>query len=274
MPKKEPVEDKWILLIIYPLIGVSFVHIGNDNTLKELLQIPTYYTDIMLSLALIYIVGFYIRWISGRFENRFDWISQFKYRIINQLIWGIVIPAAFIVFAEILYLIQLNIKLSESSIFYLELPVAIVILVLINLTYILLYYRKYSLTLKTQLSEQEKSSEFAKDKYLIARQGNQNIQVPYDSIAYFILKNKLTFLVTTESQHLLFDKSMKEVLEMLPRHQFYRLNRQLIAKRTSIIKCSPTKTRRLNIQLIPTPVEDVFLPKANVPQFMRWFSES
>lgn len=274
MSKKETVKDKWILLIIYPMIGVSFVLVGNDNTFKELLQIPSYYTDNLLSLTLLYIVGFYIRWISGRFENRFDWVSQFKPRITHQLIWGLVIPAAFIVFAEMLYLAQLDIPLSDSSIFYLELPLTIVILVLINLTYIFLYYRQYSLTLKTQLFEHEKAYEFTKDKYFLAKQGNQNIQVPYRSIAYFILKNKLTFLVTTDNHHLLFDKSMKEVLEMLPKHEFYRLNRQLIAKRSSILKCSPTKTRRLKIELNPAPEEDVFLPKVNVSPFMRWFNES
>lgn len=273
MSKKISVNDKWIFLIIYPLIGVSFVHIGNDNTFKELLQIPSYYTDVILSLVLLYTIGFYIRWISGRFENRFDWVVQFKSRIINQLIWGLVPPAAFIALAEIAYLNQLDIALSESSIFYLELPVAVVILVLINITYIFLYYRQYSLTLKTQLSEQKEAYEFTKDKFLIARQGNQNIQVPYGSIAYFILKNKLTFLVTTDTHHLLYDKSMKEVLETLPHHEFYRLNRQLIAKRSSIIKCSPTKTRRLKIELNPAPELDVFLPKANVSQFMRWFNE-
>jgi len=268
------INDKWILIFVYPIMGITFVHIGNDNSLRELTKIPSYYTDILLALLITYVIGLYIRWLSRHIDKRFNWEAQLKSRIKYQLIWGLFVPTLFVVSAELIYLRLLQIKWDNSSIFYLELPVAMAFIMLINFAYFVLYFRLHNSDIKSALEAQVAQNESSQDKYLIAKQGNQNIQVSSSSIAYFVLKDKLTFLITEDNRQFLFDKTMKEVIDFLPTHQFYRLNRQLIAKRGSIVKCTPTKTRRLKIELNPPLSDDVFIPKAKVSQFMNWLNQS
>lgn len=268
------IKDKWIFVLAYPVMGISFVHIGNDNSLKELLQIPSYYTDLLVAIAVLYIVGFYLRWIFQRMENRFDWDTQLKPRLAYQFVWGLLLPTSFAVCTELVYLSLLGIPVKDSPIFYLELPLSIVFLMLINLAYYILYFRLHTSKLKSALEARIIENKQPKDKFLLVKQGNKKVQIPESSIAYFILKGKLTFLVTAENRQFLFDKPMKEVMDTLPKHQFYRLNRQLIVKHSSIVKCIPTETRRLKIELHPPTPTDVFLPKAKVSAFMNWLNQN
>jgi len=264
------VNDRWLFAIVYPIIGIVFVHIGNDNTIRELIQIPSYYTDILLGVSITYLIGIYLRWLNKRIENRFDWQDSLKPRITHQILWGILLPTFFAIIVEIIYLSALNIRLGDSSIFYLELPLIVVFLMLLNFAYFVLYYRLHTSQIERTLDDQVKENEASKERFLIAKQGNQNVQVPNSSIAYFISKDRLTFLVTMDSRQYLFDKTMKEVMDMLPKDRFYRLNRQLIAKRDSIVKWSSTETRRLKIELNPPYERDVFVAKTNVTQFVDW----
>lgn len=267
------INDKWLFIFVYPVLGISIVHIGNDNTLKELLLIPSYYTDIILALTVIYIVGFYIRYILLKLEKNFDWETQQQPRIKYHFFWGLLIPALFAVSLELVYLTLINIPIKSSSVFYLELPLIIVYLILINLTYYILYFRLHTSGLKSALIEQTTNNDLTHEKFLLAKKGNQFIQITYSSIAYFILKDKLTFLVTKDNRQYFFDKSIKEVMDVLPKNQFYRINRQLISSRSSIVKCIPTKTRRLKIELNPPSEEDIFLPKAKASLFMSWLNQ-
>jgi len=272
--KTANIKDKWLFIFVYPVMGISFVHIGNDNPLNELVLIPSYYTDILLAIAVTYLLGFYLRWIFKRRENHLDWETQLKSRIKFQLLWGLFFPTLFAVAVELIYLSILDISVENSPIFYLELPLTIVYLILINLIYFFLYSRQHTSTLRSALKKQEMVNDLSQEKFLIAKQGNQNIHLPNSSIAYFILKDKLTFLVTVDNRQLLFDKTMKEVMDLLPKHQFYRLNRQLIARRNCITKCTPTSTRRLKVELDPPLNQDIFLPKANVSLFMTWLNQT
>jgi len=270
--KQVNINDKWLFILVYPAIGISFVHIGNDNPLMELVRIPSYYSDLLIAIAVIYIVGFYLRWVFQRIDKRFDWETQLKSQIKYQLFWCLLLPAIFAVVVEIVYLALLKIPLAESSIFYLELPLIIVFLMVINLIYFILYFQLHSKNFKIVMEKRRMENELKQENFLFVKQGNQTIQIPNSSIAYFILKNKLTILVTDENRQFLFDKTMKELMDTLPKSQFYRLNRQLIAKHSSIKKCSSTETRRLKIELNPPLNEEVYLPKAKVSLFMNWLT--
>jgi len=269
---KVKVNDRWIFIYVYPLLAIAILHIGNDNTFLELLKIPSYYTDIILSLSVIYIVGFYIRRVQQKLENKLAWDKQLNTRINFQLLLGLIIPAVFAVSVEILYLKIINIPIANSSIFYLELPVIIIFLLIINLIYFILYYRLHAMAINSDLQSLVIKKNETPPEFIIAKQGNQMVQIPIDTIAYFFSKDKLTFLVTEENRHLLYDKTLKEVVDILPQGHFYRLNRQLIAKNSSIKKFSRTDTRRLKIELSPPLNEDIFMPKAKIPTFMNWLN--
>lgn len=267
------INDRWLFYFVYPIMGIAIVHIGNDNPLGKLVRIPSYYTDVLLALVVLYSVGLYFRWILNKIDHRFDWENEFKQRTRYQFLWALVIPTGFALMVEIVYLYVLGIPLSDSPIFYLELPIILGFFTLINLTYFILYFRWHNAQLNQALKEKALETDISKEKFLIAQQGGQNINVPNKSIAYFLLKNKLTFLVTLEGKQHLYNKTMKEVSDMLPPDEYYQLNRQVIARRSSIVKCTTTETRRLKIELNPPLGEEIFLAKAKAGSFMKWLNQ-
>ena len=44
--------DKWLFRVVYPLMALSVIHVGNDNRVAELLRNPTYYTDLLVAALL------------------------------------------------------------------------------------------------------------------------------------------------------------------------------------------------------------------------------
>jgi DNA-binding LytR/AlgR family response regulator len=251
-------------------MGLSFVHIGNDNSLEELLQIPSYYTDIAISLVVIYSIGLYIQRVFRYLDQHFNWDFQLLTCIKYQFILGLVLPVVFALIVEIIYLKLLGIPLKDSPMLYLELPIVILFLVMINLFYFILYFRKSARESKANLEIQLAEKSLLKEQFLLAKQGNQNVNIPLEDVAYFFSKDKLTFLVTTQNKRLLFDRTMAEVMEIVPPVDFYRLNRQLIVKRSSIAKYNPTETRRLKIELNPSLPREVYIPKTRVSSFYDW----
>ena len=140
------VNDKWMFVFLYPLIAVLVVHTGNDNSFQKLLTIPSYYSDLLLAFLCTYAVGFYYRQLYRKLHQKFGWNTSFKKTWRYQLTWALLVPISTIIIIEIIYLVfLLNIPVSQSSVFYLELPLVSLFCILINLLYLALYFRKHNL---------------------------------------------------------------------------------------------------------------------------------
>lgn len=246
-------------------MGISFVHIGNDNTLIQLLKIPSYYSDLLLSLSVVYLLGYYFRRVFSWIDKHCSIESVLNKRIKYQILLGLLVPSFFIVLTELVYLTIINIPLSKSSILYLELPVSLSFLIVINLIYVILYYHNYT----SKLSRNKP----VEDTYIIGKQGPHSVNVPMSKISYFFVKEKLTFVVTIDGRKLLIDMSLAELNKVLSPEEFFRINRQFIIGRNSLIQYTSTKTRRLKIDLYPPFGEDVFIAKKNTSSFKAWLSK-
>ncbi len=264
-----PVNDKWIFVLLYPVMAISIVHIGNDNSLSKLLTIPSYYSDLLLAFGCTFSVGLYFKWFFNRINQKFDWGNQFKQRLFHQAIWGIAIPTVFIICIELIYLSLIHVDLNESSIFYLELPLVALFCALINLIYFILYYRKHNLDILTTLDDTR--SKVDKD-YFIAKSGAQAVKIPKSKISYFIVQGKVTFLATTEGKKYVYDFPLKELASSVSPNDFFQLNRQILANRNSILKYHQTPTRRLEIELSPASNQKVFLAKTKASEFAEWLA--
>ncbi|WP_185153581.1 hypothetical protein, partial [Fulvivirga lutimaris] len=110
------INDKWIFIFVYPLFVIFVCHVGNDNSLSHLLTVPSYYTDILLALICTYGAGFYWKQLFARLDKRYDWYTNLKQRLTYQLIFGFILPVIVITGIEMVYLVLIDIKLSESPI--------------------------------------------------------------------------------------------------------------------------------------------------------------
>lgn len=261
-------HDKWLFYIIYPAISILIVHIGNDNTFSELISIPSYYSDLLISAVCTFIVGVYLHYYHRRSASSFEHLS--KSCLLNILIWGIVAPLFFCMSAEILYLVfMLHIPISNSSVFYLELPVALMFLVLINLIYLLL-------TLKTTKKQSENITiaNHAFRTHFLVFSGSRALQIPANKVAYFIILEKSTFLVTHDNERFLYDYALEDIFNSINKSEFYQLNRQMIAHRNGIKSFTNTSTRRLKVELQPATEIEIYVSKIKAKEFANWLRAS
>ncbi|WP_338792265.1 LytTR family DNA-binding domain-containing protein [Bernardetia sp. MNP-M8] len=304
---KKVISTYWFF-IYYTLSALAVVHIGNDNTFSELLNNPSYYTDLIFSLVLSYLCGFYLYLFYKRLDATHFYKYEFSTRIKKQFLMGIFLPLILIISIEILYLIYLlEIPLHTSSVFYLELPLVFMFLLLANTAYFInfeLKNRSEVLTknlekklekelennlkikveqetkklteeltakvetdLKTKLEEQKNKL----TAYFVVNRGHEFIKIPVEEIAFFELSEKNMYLTTFESKRFHQKEKLQHFSSLLSPQNFYQLNRQIIANRKSIIGYETTTTRKLKINLSPKSLEEQFVAKANVSKFLEWY---
>lgn len=264
------VNDWWVFAVLYPIMAVSVIYIGNDNTFQQLLVIPSFYSDVLIAFLSTYGIGYYFRNLFFFIGRKFNWENQLRQRLIYQFISGLLLPTFTLVITEIIYLNVLEIPLQESSIFYLEMPLIILFCAIINLIYSFLYFRQYSSALHGEFSRTQRES--AKDTF-IASSGNQFTSIAGEDVSYFISQNKICFLVTTAGKRYLYDATLKKLKDTLPQHAFFQPNRQIIIARKGIRSYQRKGTRRLELQLHPPSDEPVIVAKTKVAEFLKWLGD-
>ena len=274
----ESLKDRWIFFYVYPLVALVSVHIGNDNTFAQLVRIPSYYSDLVLAFCCTFGVGFYFRWLFKRLEIHLNWDNLPQRLIINAL-FGVILPTFLIIAIELFYLkLFLEIAISESSIFYLELPIILMCCALISLIYTILYYKKHHEITTSQLhskyetlSEEIKRNKEPKADFLV-QFGSKSMNIPISQIAYFAVESRTTFLITTEGKKFLYDFPLATLLTELPTSKFYQLNRQIVACRSCIANFNLTETRRIEVSLSPNYQLPIFVSKKNSSAFLSWIN--
>ena len=265
-------SKKRIFFGVYTLVAFLAVHIGNENSFLEIIRIPSYYSDLFLALSCSFALAFYLNRLSKWLEKKFSWDGQSKPRLKAQILYGVLFPTVLLLSIEAVYLSMINIRLEDSSILYLELPIIFVLCLTINLGHIVLYQNTQVKRLQ-QLPTVEEPQDSRKENFIV-QVGKGFLKIPMEEVAYFKIQNKLTFLITQNGQSYLYDYPFKEIIEDLPSESFFQLNRQVIAKRNSIVKSLHTNTRRLQIQLSPSIDEQVFVAKTKASVFLNWLQSA
>lgn len=270
------VNDRWLFFLVYPLLALALVHTGNENSFTELLKIPSYYSDLLLAFGCVYAVGFYLRRMYRRLGERFGWEAPLRQYPGHILLFCFLLPLSIGIGLEIIYLVfLLDIPLSESPVFILELPVSAFVLALLNLIYSFLYYRAHMQQRMQLLSAEDNKEQHRpyRNSFLVYA-GAAARHIPQEETAYFIIREKSVFLVSTTDGEFLAEGSLEEIARQLDPALFFQLNRQVIARRQSILSFEQTDTRKLSVQLFPGPGTAVFVSKARAAQFAGWLKKN
>lgn len=259
--------DRKIGLILYPILGISFIFFANDNDLKELIKYPSFKWDIAFSIVAVAIVGIYLAWLNRYLDKnkKISWESSFSKRLKVQFLFGIFSPLFIVIGLEIFYLKLINIPFGQSSIVNLELPLAFIYLFIINL----LYFINYIYSLK---KSEQKNSDMQQPVVtsITIFQGSKEIAIPIVDCAFIMSSEKNLWLHTSQNRQIFIHGTMLEWESKLPKKYFYRLNRQYIANRNAIEGVEITNTRRLKIFLKGSG-ESIFISKANASNFRKWW---
>ena len=117
---------------------------------------------------------------------------------------------------------------------------------------------------------QSRNSAVYKERFLV-QQAGQLLPVAVADIAYFFTRNDLVCLCTRDGRQFLVEYRLDELENLLNSKHFFRLNRQLIAALPSIEKARNHSNGRLQIELQPALVEEVFVSREKAAAFRNWW---
>jgi hypothetical protein len=221
--------------LVCPALALASVHVGNDNTLAELIRMPSYFTDLALAFISTYGVVLYLRNFHAFLNRRYGRETQTRSLVLLQLGAGVIIPVAVVISLELIYLSIIHIPLKNSSVFYLELPLVVVFCVMINLVYSMMFHKLAVHSHHIASTGQGDVREAVRTDYnFTVHSGHSMINILAGQVAYFIVFEKQTFLVTREGKRFLYTEPVSRIHEGLPDGIFFQLNRQVTASRAGI----------------------------------------
>lgn len=120
-------------------------------------------------------------------------------------------------------------------------------------------------------SEKEQNGGY-KQRFIV-RLGDQIRIVKVEDIAYFISKEKTTYLVTTQDKRYIMDFSLDAVETKLDPSVFFRVSRQCITNINSIKLVTRHFSGRFKLQLLPPVEDDIFVSRVRTGDFMHWINQ-
>ena len=110
-----------------------------------------------------------------------------------------------------------------------------------------------------------------KKSFLVAKI-NKYISIPTDSIAFFHIKYKhqSAELMCFNKQEYFVNYSLDQLQQVLPGHQFFRLNRQYLINFNAIKEVERCYSRKLLINAVIPVKDDMLVPKEKVGEFLHW----
>ncbi|SFC03148.1 LytTr DNA-binding domain-containing protein [Flexibacter flexilis DSM 6793] len=264
-------KERILWLIFYPLASLSFIFFANDNPFLQLIRLPSFITDIFFSLLVTFSAGIYIRWVTLYLDKKYPWLEYFKKRAWLQCLNGILLPLFVAMTLEVVYLKLIDIPLASSSILYLELPLAFLLLSLSNSYYVASYLFRHQ---KVEIITIEKAVP-ANEKelvYLVVQKGFNELKIDIADCAFIKSSEKLLWLYTFNHDIYRLDGTLDEWEKKFP-GIFFRINRQFLASARAIEAVTTTETRKLKVDFVIPLEESIYVSKANSANFRKWWKQ-
>jgi DNA-binding LytR/AlgR family response regulator len=126
--------------------------------------------------------------------------------------------------------------------------------------------------LKEMLAQISAPKNGFKERFLV-KLGERLISVPAHDIAYFLSKDKLTYLITKNNNKYVVDYTLEELGNILDRKNFFQINRQFIVAINSITNIHNYFNGKLKIQLVPVVEEEVLVSRERAGELKLWLNQ-
>lgn len=104
----------------------------------------------------------------------------------------------------------------------------------------------------------------------LAFQKDKIIPVKSETIAWMCIQNQVLTVMLVNGQKFHLEETMDSVEKRLPKADFFKINRQYIVARKSILEAEFYFNNRLSLKLNPTTSETVVVSRERVALFRNW----
>lgn len=276
--------DRNLRLIAIPLWGFLYRNIGEVSTFGRLLKDPQYYLDLGVSTLVTFLIWELNRFFIIRFDRRYSWIEQTLPRALVQGFTCFGISGLMVLMISFLYntyLVERHPLFNIDIVFMTDVPMAWMFLLVMHLIYTGMWLREYHFKIVAQLEEkitdklQEQEGETALPinrtlRSLLVNQGKAQVPLNLSDLAYLSVAGDLCVIRNLTGQSFTIDQSLEQLEDLLPKAEFFRLNRQIIAHRQAIRKVESDGAGRLLLQLNPAFSEEVSVSRKKAGTFKEW----
>jgi len=111
-----------------------------------------------------------------------------------------------------------------------------------------------------------------KERFMVAI-GTKIQSISTTQIAYFSYEQKASFITTKDNRHYPIDYSLDKIMQQVDPHQFFRINRSVIASFSSIMSINSYSAGKLKVELQPTPATEIFVSTDRISAFKEWLGK-
>ncbi len=266
----------------YILLGIFFITfvmtlVGTDHSIKELFS-PIILKKLCFNYLFVGAAWLGIRTIIIYFDSRLPWQKGN-----NRRRWGFQIVATF-VFTSLISLLSLYTrtffipewKAFPKTILLTDYPLSL----LFTLGFSFLYYHWWSKREVVQVQEATlrpaESVPLAKNRTMTPtisiKKGKKVLLLTPEDIAYAFRMDDFNYIVTQAGEKHLLDSSLNTLEQELATYDFFRLNRQLLARRTAIKSFQILPNRHLQVVLQPELAGNLLVNKNKAATFKQWMN--
>ena len=131
--------------------------------------------------------------------------------------------------------------------------------------------RGYDERLKSFLAQYAPDQQY-RNRILITY-GGKSKSIGVEDVAYIYAFERGVYLTTFDAQTYLADDSMEALEEALNPKVFHRVNRKYLVNIKAIKEIHKYSTRRLKIDLVPSPKFDAIVPAERITGFKQWLNQ-
>lgn len=110
----------------------------------------------------------------------------------------------------------------------------------------------------------------AKKSFLVFK-NNKYSSIETNHVAFFYIRNELSFIVTFDGQEYILNQSLDEIHKQVLNKQFFRLNRQYLINFSAIKEVEHYFARKLLVKLIIKWPDQLLIGKDRTTEFLTWF---
>lgn len=163
--------------------------------------------------------------------------------------------------------------------FLVGLLLSLLISLLINMVYLSLQVYKYWKFKSQQPSASLIATPVAAPgggpvlNHVYIKTGNEELQLPYQEIAYFYTEQKIVFAITRAGRRLITQYTLAELETLLSPMIFFKISRQIIAHRQAVKSVRKEANYKLQVQLEVNgqPVKEETISRYRAAEFREWF---
>jgi|GEM_PF-4950582 len=282
-------REKWLagLLIGFCVLIIKGVGEPSIFTTLDKMFSWLYAIDVLYVTWMATLLWYFNRCSVLALGSRLDWSVNPYRRLLVRTIINVIGSGLVICGCTTLYFSLLGVQFSDTIFFSIDLPLALLLTLLMNMIYIgILIWKQYQDTISRpesvaiQLVEEGEAHQLpnlnAREyiPYCLVNAGKSFVPVYAHKVAFFYKAGEITFLKSLSGQEYSIDYTLEQLEQSLDPHTFFRANRQFIISQKAVKKFDQAEHRKLDVYLESTLSSPVVVSQKKAVAFKKWMKET